>query len=220
LKFRYLTFDCYGTLIDWKTGITTSLGSAAGSSHVGGRTLMEAYVAAEKMEEETYQKYIEVLKRSALTAGRKLRVAISERQAEEFADSLPGWPAFPDTVRFLKEAGMQGYKRYILSNVDTDLLERTIENNGLEVDGFVTAEEVGSYKPREGQWLEFLEKTGAAKEQVLHVAQSVYHDIIPTQALGINSVWVNRYEERMTMDAQPLLVTDNLAHLTELLQMT
>ena len=114
--------------------------------------------------------------------------------------------------------GRRGYKRFILSNVDNDLLEGTIRNSDLEVDGFVTAEEVGSYKPNPGHWKTFMERTGASKEEVLHVAQSVFHDIIPTQALGIASAWVNRYHEPMPAGANPLFVSDTLAHLGELLE--
>jgi FMN phosphatase YigB (HAD superfamily) len=88
----------------------------------------------------------------------------------------------------------------------------------LEVDGFVTSEQVGSYKPRAGHWLEFLRRTEAAKGEVLHVAQSIYHDIVPATRLGIASAWVNRYHEPMPSGASPTFVSDSLVHLAELLE--
>jgi 2-haloalkanoic acid dehalogenase type II len=217
MKYRYLTFDCYGTLIDWRTGIESSLLAAIGDVGIKGQALLEAYVAAEKEEESTYKKYREVLRKTAISMSGRLGVDVTEEAARKFAASVPSWPVFADTAEFLREMGMRGYKRYILSNVDTDLLEETIRNHGLEVDGFVTAEEVGSYKPNTGHWLRFMKKTGAGKEEILHVAQSIYHDIIPTNEMGIASAWINRYDERMPEGAQPLFVSDSLAHLAETL---
>lgn len=217
MTFRYLTFDCYGTLIDWRAGIQASLAAAVGGTNLRGNALLAAYVSAEKMEERTYQKYREVLRRSALRLSKPLGVKVTLEAAREFAASVPAWPAFPDSARFLREVGERGYRRYILSNVDTDLLEGTIKNKRLEVDGYVTAEEVGSYKPNQGHWLRFFEKTGARKEEVLHVAQSVFHDIMPTQGMGIASAWVNRYREPMPIEVHPSIVSDTLANLAELL---
>jgi len=217
VKFRYLTFDCYGTLIDWKEGIQKELATALGSMNVSGKELLDAYVSAEKEEEKTYKKYRAVLADSVLALSGRLGANLSDRAAEEFAASVPRWPAFPDTGKFLRDMGERGYGRFILSNVDDDLLEGTIRHNGFEVDGVVTAEEVGSYKPDPGHWLRFMEKTGASKEEVLHVAQSVFHDIIPTQTLGISSAWVNRYQEPMPTGPNPLFVSDSLAHLAALL---
>ncbi|MDA4127342.1 MAG: HAD-IA family hydrolase [Thaumarchaeota archaeon] len=215
MKFRYLTFDCYGTLIDWRTGIESSLLAAVGDLGIRGQALLDAYVMAEKEQESSYKKYREVLRRTAISLSGQLGVEVTEDAARKFAASVPTWPAFADTKEFLHEQGKRGCKRYILSNVDIDLLEETIRNHRLEVDGFVTAEEVGSYKPSPGHWLRFMKNTGARKEEVLHVAQSIYHDIIPTNEMGIASAWVNRYNEPMPQGAHPMFVTDSLAHLTE-----
>jgi 2-haloalkanoic acid dehalogenase type II len=217
MAFRYLTFDCYGTLIDWKSGIEASLSLAVGPTKLRGKELLNAYVSAEKAEEASYKKYREVLGRSAQRLGEKLGRKVSASAARKFAGSVPSWPAFGDTARFLREAGSRGHARYILSNVDTAMLERTISNNGLEIDGYVTAEDVKSYKHNKRHWQSFMEKTGARKNEVLHVAQSVYHDIIPTQEMGIASVWVNRYREKMPVGARPLVVSDSLAHLLKVI---
>ena len=213
MKYRYLTFDCYGTLIDWRAGIEASLLAAVGGLGIRGQALLDAYVWAEKQQESSYKKYSDVLRRTVLSMSGQLGVDVTERAARRFADSVPTWPAYADTSKFLKEVGRIGYQRYILSNVDTDILRKTISNQGLEVDGFVTAEEVGSYKPNPGHWLRFMERTGARKDEVLHVAQSVYHDIIPTNEMGIDSAWVNRYNEPMPQGPHPLFVSDSLAHL-------
>ena len=96
-------------------------------------------------------------------------------------------------------------------------MEETVGRNGLQLDGFVTAEEVGSYKPHPGHWLRFMEKTGARKDQVLHVAQSIHHDIIPTQQMGIDSAWVNRYAERLPSGASPSIISNSLRSLEPLI---
>jgi len=218
LRYRYLTFDCYGTLIDWRAGIEAGLRSALGQVSLSGQGLLDAYMEAEKRQEATYMKYREVLCRTALSIAQNLGVALSERAADKFAASVPSWPAFPDTGSFLREMGSRGYKRYILSNVDNDLLEGTIRNNGLEVDGYVTAEDVGSYKPNSAHWREFLRRAGAKKGEVLHVAQSVFHDIVPTQRMKIAAAWVNRYGEALPRDISPLIICDSLESLGELLE--
>ena len=178
---------------------------------------MAAYVEAEKKEEGTYKKYREVLRETALRLSRNLGAELVPGGAERFADSVPDWPAFPDTAQALKDLGTKGYGRYILSNVDTDLLQRTIDNSRLEVDGFVTAEQVRSYKPAIEHWNAFMKRTGAKKEEILHVAQSIYHDIIPAQGLGITSAWVNRYEEPLPRSARPVYIVDSVQNLVTLL---
>ncbi len=215
MKYRYLTFDCYGTLIDWRSGIERELRGLLGPAAPGGRALLDAYVEAEKQQEATYKKYRDVLALSVLSLSRRLDSRMDEEKAREFAASVPRWPAFPDTRGFLREMGARGYRRYVLSNVDNDLLEGTLKRSGLEVDGFVTAEEVGSYKPDAGHWREFFRRTGAEKDEVLHVAQSVYHDIIPAAGLGLATAWVNRYAEPMPPRAAPTYVSDTLANLAE-----
>jgi 2-haloacid dehalogenase len=218
MKFRYLTFDCYGTLVDWREGIAVALKDIRARSGLTPAELLSAYIDAEKKQQATYQKYREVLRGAAVELSASLGVTATAASAEAFASSVPRWPVFPDSRGFLRRMAEDGYQRYILSNVDTDILEETIRRNGLEVDGYVTAEEVGSYKPDRGHWVRFLEKTGASKPQVLHVAQSVFHDIIPAGEMGIASAWVDRYGEPMPSEAQPLFVADSLENLGKALE--
>jgi 2-haloacid dehalogenase len=216
-EFTHLTFDCYGTLIDWRSGIERELVRAVGDVKLSGHQLLTAYVEAEKSQESTYKKYREVLRQTVVSMSEVLGVEVSGSAALEFADSVPEWPAFPDTAKFLREMGSRGYRRFILSNVDNDLLEETIHNHGLEVDGFVTAEEVSSYKPNLAHWIRFMEKTGTQKGKVLHCAQSIYHDIMPTQVLGIASAWVNRYGGALGSGIEPSYICDTLENLAQAL---
>ena len=217
MKYAYLTFDCYGTLIDWRAGIETALRSVLGDTGLGRDELLRRYVSAEQEEEKVYKKYRQVMENSIKSVSKDLGLAIDGGAARRFASSLPTWPAFPDSAEFLRETGRRGYRRYILSNVDKDLLRETLSNARLSVDGSVTAEDVTSYKPEENHWLEFMRRTGARRDQILHVAQSVYHDIVPTQRLGIASAWINRYGERFPKDASASIVSDDLAYLEDLL---
>ena len=216
-RYTHLTFDCYGTLIDWRTGIESALAKTVGGLELSGPQLLAAYFEAEKSQEVTYKKYREVLRDSVVSLSGGLGVTVTDAAAQEFAASVPEWPAFPDTAKFLREVGSRGFKRYILSNVDNDLLEETISRHGLEVDGFVTAEEVGSYKPNPAHWIRFMEKTGTQRGSALHCAQSVYHDIIPTQSMGIPSAWVNRYNEKLGTGVEPFFICDSLENLARTL---
>ncbi len=216
--FKYLTFDCYGTLIDWRAGIEKNLGKALGRVTLPrGENLLTVYVRLEAQQEGTYKKYRQVLSDTARNMATKLGKELSADAAAKFAASVPLWPAFRDTASSLRELGSLGYNCYILSNVDTDLLRETIKRNKLEVDGFVTAEEVHSYKPAFGHWQRFLRRTNAKKSDVLHVAQSIYHDIRPASKLGIKTVWVNRYRETLPKAVAPWMMSDNLRHLVQTL---
>ena len=196
LKFQYLTFDCYGTLIDWKKGIESHLGKLLRKNGVVPKEkIFPIYVKLEAEEEGDSKSYREVLKNTATRIASHFGMSVPEEQAEEFAESVPYWTPFSDTTETLKELGRRGYERVILSNVDRDLLRETIQRNGLEVDGFITAEDVRSYKPAVGHWNAFLERYRASKESTLHIAQSLYHDVLPATKLGFDVAWINRYGE-------------------------
>jgi 2-haloalkanoic acid dehalogenase type II len=157
---------------------------------------MDAYLRAEKEVEKDYLLYREVMKRSAVKVAQSLNIEMNDKKSGEFANSIQTWPAFLDTKAALDKLKNLGYSLYILSNVDDNQLKGTILRNSLNVDGFITAECVGSYKPSPTHWKSFLEKTGARVEEDLHVAQSIYHDIIPAYNLGFDTAWVNRYGEK------------------------
>ena len=218
MRFTHLTFDCYGTLIDWRKGIEAHLGELLRSNGLtSDASVFPLYVELEAEEEGQYKSYREVLRDTAIRVAEHLNVSISERDAKVFAESVPSWPPFSDTVDTLKELGRRGYKRIILSNVDKDLLEKTILQNRLDVDDHITAEDVGSYKPSLGHWNRFFELHKASKETTLHVAQSIYHDIIPSRKLGISTAWINRYSELKPPEISPSYVFSNLKSLLKLL---
>ena len=198
------TFDCYGTLIDWRAGIERALGAALRARGDPGPTpVYDLYTEVERDVETRYAPYREILATSAHRVGERLGIPLSASDAREFAESLPTWSAFPDTVPTLRELGRRGVRRVILSNVDRDLLEETIRRNRLEIDGFVTAEDVRSYKPGAAHWLRFFQDYPGDRETTLHVAHSLVHDIVPAQRLGLRTVWVDRYTEARPPSIRP-----------------
>jgi 2-haloacid dehalogenase len=199
LKINFLTFDCYGTLIDWKKGIEENFerNFLDPIKATTPENIFEKYVRMEAAREsQQYESYRTILKETSFSLAKDLGLEPSQDSAEKFSESIESWRAFPDTAKTLHEFGRMGMRRYILSNIDSDILEKTIENNKLEIDGFVTAEQVRSYKPAKQHWLEFMNRTGSDKEEVIHIAGSVFHDIVPAKELGITTIWVNRYQEK------------------------
>jgi 2-haloacid dehalogenase len=217
MKYRYITFDCYGTLVDWKKGIEDSLEEVLPGISLPPGRLMAAYLQAEKEVESDYLRYKDVLRLAAIRAAKAIGSEIDNEKALNFADSLRNWPVFPDTSVSLRKLKSRGYLLYILSNVDNDQLSSTISKNSLEVDGYITAESIRSYKPSSAHWRSFMKQTGASTGEVLHAAQSIYHDIIPAQKLGIATAWVNRYAEQSNTDVKATYVVGNLMELCSLL---
>jgi 2-haloalkanoic acid dehalogenase type II len=218
MKFTHLTLDCYGTLIDWRKGIEAHLGELLRKNGLpSGVSVFPVYVKFEAEEEGQYKSYREVLRDTAVKVAEDLNVSIAENEAKMFAASVPSWPPFGDTVVSLKELGKRGYKRVILSNIDKDILKETILRNSLDVDGYITAEDVGSYKPSPGHWDRFFDAYKTRKEATLHVAQSIFHDIIPCSKLAISTAWINRYSEPNPPGINPTYVLGDLKSLTGLL---
>jgi 2-haloacid dehalogenase len=193
-RFTHLTFDCYGTLIDWERGI---LGVAVPLLEQRGATveavsLLREYARLEAEEERgAYRPYREVLRAVMRRLGEAHGVTLSDQEAEALPASVGSWPPFPDTVEALR-ALKSRYRLVILSNIDDAMFAETNRLLGVEFDTIITAEQVGSYKPAPNHFTTALERTGARPEQVLHVAQSLYHDHAPAKARGWSTVWVNR----------------------------
>lgn len=214
----HLTFDCYGTLIDWRGGIETHLGELLRKRGLHASSqVFPVYVKLEAEEEGTYKRYNEVMADTAVRVAQHFGLDLSREEALEFADSVPSWAPFDDTVKTLRKLGDLGLKRIILSNIDTETLRKTISSNDLEVDGFITAEEIGSYKPAVGHWMSFLHKYNVEKSNMLHIAQSVYHDIIPVTSLGVATAWINRYNESSPLEVKPTYTFRSLGELTSLI---
>jgi 2-haloacid dehalogenase len=195
-SIRLITFDCYGTLIDWETGMLAAMRPLFDQRRhglsVSDAQLLEAYREAEvELESGPYLAYREVLSRSVQDVGRRLGVTISVEEGRQFAESLTLWEPFPDTVSSLQQLS-QRFRLGIISNVDDDLFAVTRKKLGATFDVVVTAQQVNSYKPSFRNFEEMLRRSGLKKEEVLHAGQSLYHDIVPANALGLKNVWVNR----------------------------
>jgi 2-haloalkanoic acid dehalogenase type II len=194
-EFEFVTFDCYGTLIDWETGIRLAFKQALagmGLSQSQEGELFELYQEEEKTieGEMPYQKYREVLALAASRAARRFGKNIPEKLSEILAEQLPNWSSFPDTNPALERLATE-YTLGILSNVDNDLLAGTLKHFTVPFDLVVTAERVRSYKPGPEHFEEARRIIGADRGW-LHVAASLYHDIEPALRLGINTAWINR----------------------------
>jgi 2-haloalkanoic acid dehalogenase type II len=217
MKIKYLTFDCYGTLIDWRRGIVENFKKFAKFQASTDTDVFERYVALESENERSYTTYIQILASTFLKLAHQLNLDPSEKDAQIFAESITTWPAFEDTSTTLRTLGDRGFKRIILSNIDRMLLEGTIRESELEVDGFISADEIKSYKPQSAHWLEMLRKYHTDRTEVLHVAGSIYHDIAPASNLGFKTVWVNRYKETIPQDITPTYSVSSLSEVLEIL---
>ncbi len=218
MSVRYLTFDCYGTLIDWRMGLETNFRSCARLDNSADVDIFKRYQEIEASKEQGYSSYKEILESSFMELAHQLDLDPSKEDAKGFSESIKSWPPFEDTVSTLRSLGMKGYKRVILSNVDKDLLRGTIGQSGLDVDGYITAEDVKSYKPKETHWIRFLEQYGLEKDEVIHVAGSIYHDIAPASSLGFKTIWVNRYREPNEGNVLPNYEVENLSAILDALE--
>lgn len=209
--YDIITFDCYGTLIDWNAGIRAAFQRVAGGGPVDVDALVAAYHAAEpEVEAGPFLPYRAVLAESARRAARATGRELDAEAAARFAASLPDWPPFADTNPALARLHAAGYRLAILSNVDDDLLAGSLARLAVPFAFTVTAQQVGSYKPAPGHFLAARERIGDGRW--LHAAQSHFHDVEPATALGIPVAWVNRGGE----PARGITPTCHTASLTEL----
>jgi 2-haloacid dehalogenase/putative hydrolase of the HAD superfamily len=191
-----ITFDCYGTLIDWERGISEAFQAAARAAGVEVETerALGIYNEVEpQIQAAGFRPYRAVLAETAQRVAEYVGWEMSAEAAREFAASLPNWPPFADTDAALSQLAAAGYTLGILSNVDDDLLEGTLRHFSAPIELIVTAQQVRSYKPAHGHFLEARRRIG--ERRWLHAAQSLFHDVRPCNELGIPVVWVNRQRE-------------------------
>jgi 2-haloacid dehalogenase len=211
MQVEWVTFDCYGTLIDWERGITDALLPLlpAGTDRTA---LAEWYITMEaQFEAEGYHLYRDVLDRVGRRVLRSLDAAIPDQKTSPLPSSLADWRPFPEVPAALRALVAQGRYLAILSNVDRDLLELSLGRLGIRPDLAITAEDAHGYKPAPGHWHRFLERSGATRERTLHVGASQYHDMRPAAALGFRTVFIDRHGE--TLETSPTRVLRDLSTL-------
>ncbi|MEA2677639.1 MAG: 2-haloacid dehalogenase [Chloroflexota bacterium] len=200
-----LSFDCYGTLIDWESGILASLRSILGAagSISPDDALLEAYARHEaRLEAEPWQPYRQIL-REALAATIAERGAVVPASARAtLGGSVADWPAFPDSVAALERLRTR-FGLAVITNCDNDLFDFSDERLGRPFTWRITAQLVGSYKPARRNFEFALQRIGLPPERIVHVAQSLYHDHVTAQAMGLRTVWVNRRHDRAGFGATP-----------------
>jgi 2-haloacid dehalogenase len=193
-RFSNITFDCYGTLIDWETGILGAIRPIlfAHNAHLSDLDILRMYGEIEADEESgQYQPYREILQAVVRGFGTRLGFVPSEKEQRALPNSLANWKPFPDTVQALRQL-KQKFKLGILSNIDDELFAATAPQLEVEFDHVVTASQARAYKPSLDIFRLAQNKIGTPAQQWLHAGQSIYHDVIPAQSLGIATVWVNR----------------------------
>lgn len=221
-SFEALTFDCYGTLVDWERGILEALTpvlAAHGADAGGDEAALERFARLESgIQAGPFRSYRSVLEEVMRAFGAELGFQPSRGEVAAFAASVPSWRPFADTVPALRALSRR-YRLAVVSNVDDDLFDGTATRLEVPFSAVVTAQQVRSYKPARAHFDEVLRRLDLPRERVLHVAQSLFHDIAPARALGFRCVWVNRRAGRSgsgatsSATAQPDLEVPDLSSL-------
>ena len=223
--FDLLSFDCYGTIIDWEAGILSAMKPIFRSHgvEIPDNEILERYASyEEEIESGDYLPYREVLKGVVRRFGENYHIEPSSHEAESLADSIVDWKAFPDTLGALERLS-ERYSLAILSNVDDDLFGSSARRLSVEFDHVFTAQQIGSYKPDRRNFEYLISHSGVPKEKILHVAQSLFHDVVPAKEIGLASIWVNRrsgktgYGATPPADVSPDIELNNLSELVSLI---
>lgn len=220
-RFEILTFDCYGTLINWEAGILSALHRIL-SGHekkIDDATLLKLYGDFEQRSEQgSFHPYREVLQSVVRQFGAEFQFNPSAEEVSSLPDSLPSWKPWPDTMAALRQLKSR-FRLAILSNVDDDLFAATRPQLGVHFDEVITAQQARAYKPSLKLFELALSRIHAPAHRVLHVGQSIYHDVVPAQTLGLATVWVDRPSIRPGVGAvkaavaKPDLTVSSLAEL-------
>jgi 2-haloacid dehalogenase len=192
---RWATFDCYGTLIDWNGGILRELEQLFGVEQAP-RLLARYHEIEPELEKDGSLSYHTVLTEALVRLAAEEGLPIPEGESDALARSLPGWEPFPEVHDSLAELRHRGWNLVILSNTDRDFITESMKRIGVPFDLAIVAGELGSYKPAPAHWEHFFEATTADKENHVHVAASLLHDIAPARELGLRTVWINRLGEQ------------------------
>ncbi len=223
-RFQAMTFDCYGTLIDWEKGLLDALrpfAARATPPTPDTDALLERYARYEaSLERGPFMAYKLVMRGCLAGMASELGFPIRPGEEDALSRSIKDWPAFPDTADAMRRLKSR-FRLCVCSNIDRDLFEGSRPKLGVDLDGLVTAEDVRSYKPAPGHFERAPQALGVPKERILHVAQSLYHDIAPARELGYATVWVNRQRgrwgatPRVMADVRADVEVDSMAALAE-----
>ena len=197
-RFTTISFDCYGTLIDWESGLIPTLRGilAAHGRSLPDSAILQLYGEFEAdAESGPYQSYRNVLEDVVRKFGERCGFSPTPAQVRALHESVPAWPPFPDTVAALQHL-QKRYQLAIISNIDDDLFAETRKHLGVEFGGVITAQQARSYKPAINNFQLAVRTLSIEPDRLLHAAQSIYHDVIPAQSLRISTVWVNRRSAR------------------------
>jgi 2-haloacid dehalogenase len=197
-RYEVVSFDCYGTLIDWESGIIAGLRPVLANHgiDVTDDEILELHAGTEhrlqsSSTEGNYTKYRDVLRQEVLEAGKRWGFAPEPSEVDDLADSLRDWEPFPDTVEALR-ALKKRYKLAIISNVDDGLFALTACHLEVEFDWIITAEQAGTYKPSTNIFEVAVRRMDVGRERLLHAAESLFHDVVPAKEMGLSTVWVHR----------------------------
>jgi 2-haloacid dehalogenase len=222
--FTTITFDCYGTLIDWEAGILPAVRRvlSAHQQTMSDAAILELYGEFEAHAENgPYRSYCDVLESVVRQFGDHCGFHPSAAEQRSLHESVPAWPPFPDTVAALQKL-QQRFKLAIISNIDDDLFFETHKHLGVDFAAVITAQQARSYKPSLNNFRLALQTLEIEPSSLLHTGQSIYHDVIPAQSLGIKTVWVNRRSARpgvgavLKADGKPDLEVPDVATLADL----
>jgi 2-haloacid dehalogenase len=220
---KLLTFDCYGTLIDWESGIFSALRPvlAAHGKSISDSDLLALYGEFEvEAEAGGYRSYREVLQSVVRSIGHRLGFTPTNEEVQLLPDSIARWRAWPDTVAGLNRLATR-YRLAIISNIDDEMFAMTRKFLPVNFENVTTAQQARCYKPGIEIFRMALSKATVGPDQILHVGQSIYHDVLPAQSLGLATVWVNRPSPRAGIGAvkpaagKPDLEVPDIATLAE-----
>lgn len=204
-KYEVMSFDCYGTLIDWENGILEAIRPVfmAHNIKISDEHILKLYAEIESaIEKGEFIKYREVLRKVMHEMSNRFGFVPSTFELDCLVDSLKNWMPFPDTVEALQTLKKR-FKLAIISNIDDDLFALSAKHLEVEFDWVITAEQIRSYKPALRNFELAIQKIGVPIQKILHIAQSIYHDVIPAKALGLSTIWVNRRKDKAGFGATP-----------------
>jgi 2-haloacid dehalogenase len=218
------SFDCYGTLIDWESGIHAAMDRLLRAHGVTmpREATLEAFARHEsRLESDDYRRYRLLLAEAAAAIAVEQGVTPEAGELADFGASVADWPAFPDSAEALGCLGAR-FRLAVVTNCDDDLFAASSRRLGDPFEVVVTAQQAGSYKPAPRHFELLFERLGLAPERIVHVAQSLYHDHVPARALGMRSVWVDRRHGQAgsgatpAATAEPDLIVPDMATLADL----